>query len=197
MVVSCSIEEIMFPESDQRIIHSPDVVYATIINQPGDLNTKVFADSQLRVLWNEDDRITLFNKYSYGFEYYFKGDDGDTGGAFGKVPNDDVVTGNALDKVYAVYPHQGNTKVNNDGIITFYLPAEQIYAPNSFGRNANTMVSHTDDVQLKFKNVGGYIAFNLYGNDVSVTSITLKGNNHELLAGKCSINMSTVSRLRR
>lgn len=188
--VSCSIDEIANPEKEGLTIRTPDVVYASIEDLSNDVDTKVFADDQLRVLWNEDDRITLFNKYTYGYEYYFKGDDGDSGGAFGKVPNADVVSGNTLASVFAVYPHQEKTKINNDGIITFTLPAEQTYAPNSFGRGANTMVSKTDDVQLKFKNVGGYLSFRLYGEGISVSSITLKGNNGEFLAGRCTIDMS-------
>lgn len=165
------------------------VFYATIEGS-GNAATKVFADDQLRVLWNADDRITVFNKYSYGYEYSFTGQDGDNAGEFAAVPNNSVVTGNALDHVYAVYPHNSATKISNDGVITATLPSQQAYKANSFGIGANTMMSVTDDTQLRFKNVGGYLSFKFYGNNVSVKRITLKGNNHEKLAGKASITMA-------
>ena len=33
-----------------------------------DIPTRVFADDQLRVLWNANDRITIFNKNTYNQE---------------------------------------------------------------------------------------------------------------------------------
>ena len=52
------------------------------------------------------------------------------------------------------------------------------------------MVSVTEDNMLRFKNAGGYLSFKFYGEGVSVKSITLKGSNHEKLAGKASITMA-------
>ena len=45
----------------------------------------------------------------------------------------------------------------------------------------------TDDTFLKFKNVGGYLKLQLYGDNVTVKSITLTGNNNEKLAGAATI----------
>ena len=165
------------------------VFYATIEGSDG-ASTKVFADDQMRVLWNADDRITVFNKYSYGYEYSFTGQDGDNAGEFAAVPNNDIVTGNPLDHVYALYPYNASTKISNDGVITATLPSQQAYKANSFGIGANTMLSVTDDTQLRFKNVGGYLSFKFYGDNVSVKSITLRGNNREKLAGAATITMS-------
>ena len=188
IAVSCSYEESFFPEDDYD--NSAVEFYATIDEQP-DADTKVYADDQLRVLWNEDDRITIFSKFTYNQEYRFLGEDGDNAGAFRKVPNDDYVTGNDLSKSYAIYPYLESTKISNDGMITFTLPSEQIYHPDSFGIGANTMVSASETNELRFKNVGGYLSLKFYGEGVSISSITLKGNNGELLAGKCSIDMSS------
>lgn len=186
LAVSCSIEEVKSPEKENNDV----VFYATIDEQP-DAATKVYADDQLRVLWNEDDRITIFSKFTYNQEYRFLGEDGDNAGAFRKVPNDDYVTGNDLLKSYAIYPYLESTKISNDGVITFTLPSEQIYHQDSFGIGANTMVSASETNELRFKNVGGYLSLKFYGEGVSISSIALKGNNGELLAGKCSIDMSS------
>ena len=173
-----------------QMITDDQVFYATI-EEPGNPVTRVFADSQLRVLWNADDRVSIFNKSTYNRQYRFDGQDGDNSGSFKVVPSDDFVTSNPLDYVYSVYPYSENTKISNDGEITVYLPAVQSYREDSFGLGANTMIAITQGDELMFKNLCGYFAIKLYGDNVSVSSITLKGNNNELLAGKATVIAQT------
>jgi len=187
--VSCNIGEIAAPEAE-GIRSIPDKVYATIDDQPSGVDTKTYADSRLRILWDADDRITLFPTYAVGLEYSFTGETGDAGGSFSRVDNVNPYAGADLDGFYAVYPHSTANKISADGEMTVYLPETQTYHENSFGRGANTMVSKTDDLLLKFKNVGGYITFGFTGSDVSIFSIEIKGNNNEKLAGKCKIVMT-------
>ena len=191
-VVSCSIEEINNPEKETINRLSGSKYYAIIEEQPGNVDTKTYADSQLRVLWNEDDHVTIFDKKTLNEEFCFDGEDGDNSGGFYPAPSSGgYVSYSDLTYACSVYPYQRSTKISYDGIVTFTLPAEQTYAPNSFGRGANTMIAKTETNQLKFKNVGGYLSFKLYGQGVSVTSIDLKGNNGEPLAGKCTISMES------
>ena len=150
-------------------------------------DTRVYADDQLRVLWNADDRVSIFNRTTYNRQYRFDGQDGDNSGAFKKVPTDDFVTSNPLEYVYSVYPYKEETKISNDGELTVCLPAEQTYREDSFGLGANTMIAVADDNELMFKNLCGYLMLRLYGDNVAVTSISLKGNNNEPLAGKASV----------
>ena len=44
-----------------------------------------------------------------------------------------------------------------------------------------------DDRSLEFKNACGYLRLKLYGEGVSVTSITLEGKNGEKIAGAATI----------
>ena len=180
-------------KDQQEVIQTitDDPVFYAVIEEPGNPVTRVFADSQLRVLWNADDRVSIFNKSTYNRQYRFDGQDGDNSGAFKVVPNDDFVTSNPLDYVYSVYPYNENTKISNDGEITVYLPAEQSYRQDSFGLGANTMIAVTQGDELMFKNLCGYFAIKLYGDNVSVSSITLKGNNNEPLAGKATVVAQT------
>ncbi len=149
--------------------------------------TRVYVDDELRVLWNADDRVSIFNRITYNRQYRFDGVDGDNSGTFKKVPTDDFVMSNPLDYVYSVYPYNENTKISNDGVLTVYLPAEQSYREDTFGLGANTMIAVADDNELMFKNLCGYVTLRLYGTDVSVTSISLKGNRNEPLAGKATV----------
>lgn len=170
-----------------------DVFYATLENS-GEVTsfTKVFTDKDLRVLWNADDRISIFNKINSNQEYRFLGKTGDNAGEFTSVSGD-APEGSSLPYVYAVYPYLLATGIDGEGRISLTLPASQAYQENSFGPGANAMVSVTEDNHLLFKNAGGYLSFKFYyqyGTGVSVKSITIKGNNHEKLAGAAIVTMA-------
>ena len=139
--------------------------------------------------WTEGDQISLFEGNTLNRQYQFDGETGDNSGTFSLVVKP-FGTGNDLSSNYAVYPYASNIKITEKGVITATLPAEQSYAENSFGLGANTMVAVTeniDDSFLPFKNVGGYLKLQLYGDNVTVKSITLTGNSGEKLAGKATI----------
>ena len=182
ITISCVMEK---QEIIPLISDSP-AFYATI-EVPGEPDTRAFADDQLHVLWDAGDHVSIFNKYTYNREYAFQGETGENSGTFEKVPNEDFVVGNDLDLIYAVYPYRASTRITDDGEITITLPSVQPYRENSFGREANTMVSVTEDNELYFRNLCGYFAVRLYGDNVSVSSISLEGNNGEYLAGKATI----------
>jgi len=142
--------------------------------------------------WTKNDQISFFFEYTLNFQYQFDGDTGDNAGTFSPVKQV-VGTGNDLKRNYAVYPYASGTKISESGIITATLPTKQSYAPNSFGLGANTMVAATEDIDdtfLKFKNVGGYLKLLLYGDNVTVKTITLQGNSNEKLAGTATITPS-------
>ena len=190
IVCSCSVEEI----SDSLANNGyPSEVTARIDDYTATPETRAYVDENMKILWNQDDRISLFNKYTYNKEYLFKGSDGANSGVFKEVTTNDVVVGNPLDKAYAVYPYMELTEVSNSGVITLELPSEQTYKKNSFGRGDNVMVSATTNTDLVFKNLCGYLVLKLYGDDVSVESISLRGNNGEILAGKADVTADVGS----
>ena len=182
IAVSCSVNEMYSP--DKR---DTEVFYATI-EYPGNLDTKVFVNQDLRLLWDEGDHISIFNKKDSNDEYYFTGQTGDAGGSF-ELVKDFSEEGVAIDKVYAVYPYSRTTSIDTKGTLSVEFPSEQYYRENSFGLGDNLMVAVSKDNNLQFKNVGGYLRISLYGEGVSVSSITLKGNNGEKLAGKATVTM--------
>ena len=178
---------------------SGEVFYATMEEQttpdnPGTPGTKVYADENMRVLWNADDVISIFNQSTYNYQYNFNGEDGDNYGSFAEVPVSGFISANPISQVIAVYPYATSNKVNNAGTaVTMTLPAQQTYKAHSFGIGANSMIAVTTNNFLAFKNVGGYLSLRLYGDDISVSSIELKGNNHEKIAGKASIAVSSTT----
>lgn len=139
--------------------------------------------------WTEGDRISLFDGNTLNSQYVFAGNTGDSSGTFSMLSKPEG-TGIALATNYAVYPYLEDMVMTEESVITTTLPSEQHYAENSYGLGDNTMVAVTKDVDdtfLQFKNVGGYLKLQLYGNDVIVKTITLKGNNGEKIAGKATL----------
>lgn len=176
--------------TDEHLINEPIPSDGRIFTASFEQNdTRTYVEEGNLLRWNEGDQITIFDSNTLNQQYQFDGETGDNGGTFSKVSNS-FGTGNDLNCHYAVYPYNKDIKITETGVITSNLPAEQSYAENSFGLGANTMVAVTKDVDdtfLKFKNVGGYLKLQLYGDNVTVKSITLTGNNNEKLAGKATI----------
>lgn len=152
-------------------------------------DTRTFVDEKVRLLWTEGDLLTIFTT-TLNQKYQFDGETGDNSGTFTQISAPQFGTGNNISANYAVYPYSSSTKISNDEVITLSLPATQQYAENSFGPNANTMVAVTsgiNDYFLPFKNVGGFLRLQLYGEGVTVKSIQLQGNNSEKIAGKATV----------
>lgn len=186
LAVSCTVQETepLVPPQPKDM-----VFYASLESSEPD--TKVFLDENIKILWDVNDQISIFNKSTLNQQFMFDGEEPANSGTFHWIDNGYFGAGNDLDYICAVYPYQESTTISNAGILTLTLPAEQTYREKSFGPGANTMVSVTEGNLLKFKNVGGYLALKFYGGDsghtVSVTSITLAGNNGEPLAGEATM----------
>ncbi len=192
LFVSCALELETYDDGD--VIWDADApeFYAIVESADSEGATKVYLDDNLKVLWNADDRISIFNKITLNQQYRFKGADGDNAGSFGKIESgsdDEFVTYNEIDNVYAVYPYKESNSISNNEVLSVTLPAVQTYAKKSFGQGVNTMIAAASNNQLQFKNVCGYLMLKLYGSDVKVKSITLKGNNGEKIAGDATISM--------
>jgi len=187
-LVSCQNKEMDSVDEATFVPNGYEVFYAE--TESGDsAETKVYADQNLKVLWEAEDRITIFNQYSYNRAYTFQGETGDNSGSFRAEPVEDFVTGNPLPYIYAVYPYQESNRITNQSVLQLEMPAVQSYAENSFGRGANVMVSVTNDNYLLFRNVGGYLGVKLYGEGVAVSKVSLRGNAGEKLAGAATVTM--------
>ncbi len=169
-------------EADSPELNNGEMFYAAIEK----VDAKVFADDQLRVLWHQNDLVSIFNKYTYNKPYKFNGNTGDNAGSFSEVSSGDFVTGNALPLVYAIYPYNEGTSISNDGVISLTFPAVQTYSKNSFGLGANPMVSVSEDNNLLFKNVGGYLMLKFYG-EACIKTIQLQTS--KKIAGSATVTM--------
>ena len=179
-------EEIARPNSENL----PDLTAA--FAEEGDTRTYIENGKYLR--WCEDDRLTIFFGNTLNRQYKFNGQTGDNSGTFSLVPDGMLGTGNAFDRIYALYPYNTDARITDEGVISLTLPTTQTYAENTFGVGANTMVAVTENLEdtfLAFKNVGGYLKLKLYNtNGAMLKSIEVKGNNGEKLAGEATLTIN-------
>lgn len=183
MVSGCSQDEVV---KEQPSPSEPLIFTASF----EDKNSRTYLNEDEHLCWTANDLISIFAANTYNQKYEFQGKTGANSGDFEAVTSNSYQTGNDLSRHYAIYPYNSSSTITENGVITATLPAEQSYAVKSFGLGANTMVAATADKNdkfLKFKNVGGYLELNLYGNDVTVKSITLQGNSSEKIAGSATI----------
>ena len=127
--------------------------------------TRTYIEEGKYLRWNEDDRLTAFYGNALNRQYKFNGATGDNSGTFSLVPDGILGTGNAFDRIYALYPYNADVRITDEGVISLAIPAVQNYAENSFGRGANTMLAVTENVEdtfLSFKNTCGYLKLKLY-----------------------------------
>ena len=189
LAVSCTVRELDVIAPTPTKEEAEDIVFYADLESYSDPETRVYLDENIKILWDEADLISIFNKSTLNQKFMFDGETGENAGTFHWVRDDYFGTGNDLDYICAVYPYQESATISNSEILTLTLPEEQTYREKSFGPGTNTMVSVTDGNLLKFKNVGGYLALKFYGDDVSVSSIRLIGNNGEPLSGEGTIQL--------
>jgi len=187
VLIGCNKSEEIELQNNRKQLNLP-VFTATFDNE----NSRTYVDDNLYMRWTADDSLSIFTATTFNQKYVFDGETGDNSGTFSAVNTGQFGTGNTISTNYAVYPYSKSTKISEDGTITLTLPEKQSYAQNSFGVNANTMVAATknaNDYLLLFKNVGGYLKLKLYGDNVTVGSIALSGNNGEKIAGTATVSV--------
>ena len=183
LVASCTVQkEKEFESPSQHRYHA-------VAEEPVDAETRVYADSKLRVRWNEGDHITIFERNTYNQEFEFLGDTGDTAGDFDPVESSGYHSSGDIEDghVYAIYPYEKKNKCDYDGKLTVTFPSTQHYKKDSFGVGANVMVAKTNTMDLRFMHVGGYRTFKLYGDGVSVSSVRIESNGPEYLSGRTDV----------
>ena len=95
LAVSCTVQEVDIIKPQTEAGH--EVFYASLESSEAD--TKVYLDEYIKILWDEDDRISIFNKSTLNQQYRFNGETGDNAGTFGWVSTAYFGAGNDLDYI--------------------------------------------------------------------------------------------------
>jgi len=172
---------------------------ATIEDDFG-VGTKTSLDADGNVRWKQGDQVSIFAGSTVNEQYQVTdASDGKTAAAFNKVTGSGFVGGIVIDNNVAFYPYASTAEIAKSGssyvISDISLPATQTYAAGSFGNGAFAMTavtSSTSDYHLKFKNVLGGLKLQLKGT-ATISSITVTGNNNEILCGDAEVTVSSGS----
>lgn len=176
--------------TEESVLLMDEVKYYATITE-SDPESRTYLDEQRRQCWHAQDSISVF-RTTRNERFNFDGDTGDFEGSFTRdaSESDDTSVGDAISTTYALYPYDAAATLDAEEKISLTMPAMQYYAENSYGPSANVMVAAAESAQsnlLPFRSVGGYLVVKLYGENTTIASITLAGNNGEVLAGNATV----------
>ena len=183
LVAACS------PKEEYSVAPSVQKFYATI-----EQGTRTYTDGS-GVYWINDsddkDEISVFYKNSTNVEYVYDGEDGADQGAF--IPASSAAeAGTEFDYVYAIYPYYDFNAIWGEGELYAYITPQQYYCEDSFGiYGMNPMAAVSEDENLKFKNLAGYLKLSLIGDDsTAISKILVSSNNDEYIAGDLLVEIA-------
>lgn len=188
LIASCNKVESPVPSTDPS-----DIVYATIEYAA---DTKTSLDGE-KIVWSSGDEIVVFKGKTLPLKYIVSASSvGTTEGYFKKDADYELLgPSSEISHNVAFYPFAElscKAEGQNYTLENITLPSVQTYAPDSFGPNAFPMMAvsaDTEDADFRFKNLCGALKLQLQGEG-TITSITIKGNCDETLAGSASVTMS-------
>ncbi|MEG0033911.1 MAG: hypothetical protein RR689_06350, partial [Mucinivorans sp.] len=147
-------------------------------------DSRTTLDDGRNVIWSSGDKLSVFNKddQSQQAEYTLIQGEGTTSAVF--QSNKPLGAG----VKYAFYPASAEVACAAD-VISFDLPATQIYAKASFANGSNPMVAKSNaQGDLSFQNLCGMIKFQLTGTK-TVASVVMQTAAGEVVAGDMTVNM--------
>ena len=157
-------------------------VFHATVETPSDPDAKTFMDAECHVYWNADDRVSIFPKKTDNLEFRFLGADGDKSGDFQTVSS--YIEDGTMDKYYAASPFRADNTLSAEGVLGMTFPAVQTYCAATFDPAAQLMAAVSDTRSFSFRNVGCLLGFQLKGDGVRVSSLTLEATGGEKLSGK-------------
>ena len=178
---SCQVKEKMVPEGGCGVRYSAVSETARVTRTAFERD-----GGMVYVKWNAGDLISIFAKSTLNRKDRFTGEDGATKGDFEEVAGSGGES-TALTMSYAVSPYSEDYSINSDGVVALSWPAVQTYRADNYDPSAAIMLARSADENLSFLHAGGYFSISLYGEGISVRSITLAGADNEPLAGPARI----------
>ena len=166
-------------------------------------DTKTTTTDGTRVLWCNNDHVSIFRGRNVNDEYKVKdGQGGKTTTTFVWANDGEFSAGSedVFDANIAYYPYGSIEYVGSNGnhALSVTIPNTQKYVKGSFGEGSLPMIavsSSKSDNSLAFKNVFGLLKLQLKSADetVSIKEIVIKGNNNEKLSGEATVSCSANS----
>lgn len=159
-------------------------IFATIEN----IGTKTYLANGTNVFWSRGDSLSIFYKDNYNSPALYTGNGGENEGQFRILSSSQRAA--SADYVYGVYPYSRSVRLNSDGSIGLWFPTVQYYERESFGDGASPMVAVSDNENLKFRHIGSFVRFRLYGKGIKVALLEVDSNLEEPLSGAGTVRFN-------
>lgn len=186
--VACTHNDVEEPTAKRE--YSSETL--TIGFENNDNETRIQLNDAQKSVWNQGDEISVFYRSDANQKWQYQGEDGERIGELHRI---DAGTATVeTTRVVAIYPYNTDYGFNPETYtIQATLPAVQSYKQASYGANANIMVSSGDSNHISLKSACGWFKLQLTGSGEKVQSITLRGNNDEMVAGALLIDSSDAT----
>lgn len=160
---------------------------------PNSIEVSFEEDSRIQLneygqtVWTAGDEVSVFYR-SYVNECWKYS--GVTGSTSGHLVNQGNASTETTKRIVAVYPYDEGYTLT-DSALNLTIPAYQTYATNSYGVGDNIMVGVTEGYNVWFRNIFGFLRLSLSGDKI-IKSITIKGNNNEVVAGAATVDLQSL-----
>lgn len=160
--------------------------------------TKTYLDENRNVRWQKGDQVSAFINSTAARCFQISDDHaGETSGSFEEVEISTGAMGNAgveIDGTVVYYPYSTSAKCAEDNtdsesfrITGISLPAEQTYLEGTVAQNMLPMIAASPTPQtFTFRNICGILNLQIIGEG-TLKTLTVKGNNGEILAGEVEV----------
>jgi hypothetical protein len=167
----------------------PDTIELSFEDSTDD--TRVAINEYNQTTWSPGDAISVFYRGTTNLKWQYEGDYETTHASFSYISGD---TGTQTSEAITIlYPYNEDASVDYScRYIHTALPATQQYAKNSYGLNGNIMVASGNNTRFKLRSVCGWLRIAIAGADRKISSVSLRGNNGEILAGDIVIDANSA-----
>lgn len=188
MFAACSKDAI----NEQSTTNPFDEAPETLTVGFEDDQTRIELNEAQKTVWTKGDLVSVFYRSDANQKWQYTGETGERVAELTRV--EAGVATEAMKRVVVVYPYNENYYINTETYnVQATLPAVQNYLKDSYGLDGNIMISSSEYNQFSLKSVCGWLKLQLTGNGEKITSITLKGNNGEQVAGELYINSADAT----
>ena len=162
--------------------HEPETIIETL-EISGAQQVKAHLVDGVNAVWDAGDKVSVFFNGGANECWDYTGPDG---ASQGTISHSGTTYRVGSGYFTAVYPY--NTSASMAGyVVTTSIPEVQPYKNASYGYAL--MVSYTEDASLQFSYACAFVRLSLSGVG-AVKSVSIKGNNDELLAGTANVDIS-------
>ena len=162
-VVACTYEA----GDLQKPVNLVPVEFSASVDEAAETVSKTVLFNNAYVKWEATDKVTLLSgeNYSVATELSIKENGMAEDGSWANFVG---LADEGSESFIAVYPHSATNKYEN-GAVSVTIPSEQVCIKTGMQSGANVSVAATTGTDLKFRNVGALLGYEIYGSVAAAT----------------------------